>query len=61
MYLNLERNFLREHIMEWVPGFCERVADMAEFDFYRGIARMTKGFVVDDYETIVSLIALMGR
>ncbi len=51
-YLNMERDFLGKHIIKWVPEFCDKVTDMAKLDFYRGIARMTKGFVTDDYDRI---------
>jgi TorA maturation chaperone TorD len=51
-YLDMERGFLTDHIMKWVPRFCDKVVDVAEFDFYRGIARMTKGFLNEDYGKI---------
>ena len=51
-YLDLECEFLEEHITKWVPQFCNNVIDVAELDFYLGIARMTKGFVNDDHERI---------
>lgn len=54
-FIDAERRFLRKHILKWVPEFCDKVIAMAEFDFYRGIARMTKGFVSDDYERIRDL------
>ena len=54
-YLNMERDFLGEHIIRWVPGFCDKVIYMAESDFYRGIARITKGFITDDYEKVEGL------
>ncbi len=53
-YLNKERDFLGKHILKWVPGFCDKVIEMAELDFYRGTAKMTRGFITDDYERVES-------
>lgn len=47
-YLEAGRDFLRKHIAQWVPGFCEEMYNRAELDFYRGIALLTRGFVEYD-------------
>ena len=60
-YLNMEGDFLEEHITKWVPRFCDKVIDMAELDFYRGIARMTKGFITDDREKIEGFINMVKQ
>lgn len=43
-----ERAFLDAHLARWVPRFCDAMSDKAQLDFYRGIARMTKGVVLGD-------------
>lgn len=48
-YLEAGRDFLRNHVMPWVPGFCEKMYEGAELDFYKGIARLTRGFVEYDH------------
>jgi TorA maturation chaperone TorD len=60
-YLNTERDFLSEHIMKWIPGFCDKVVEIAELDFYRGIARMTKGFISDDCGKVEGLTDIEGQ
>jgi putative dimethyl sulfoxide reductase chaperone len=40
--------FLNEHLLKWVPLFCERMFEKAELDFYRGLARFTSGFLTYD-------------
>lgn len=55
-YLKKEGDFLEGHIAKWVPRFCDKVIDMATLDFYRGIAKMTKGFITDDREKIEGFI-----
>jgi TorA maturation chaperone TorD len=47
-----ERAFLEEHIARWVPRFCEVMEKEARLGFYEGIARMTKGFVLDEAEKV---------
>ena len=46
--LEKERAFLEHHIVRWIPRFCDVMLEEARIDFYRGIARLTKGFVLDD-------------
>ena len=47
-YLEAGRDFLKKHIVLWVPGFCEEMYNRAELNFYKGIARLTRGFVEYD-------------
>ncbi len=61
--LEKEVGFLNEHITAWVPRFCNLMVKEARTDFYRGIARLTKGFVMDDalraaeyLETVIALV-----
>jgi TorA maturation chaperone TorD len=55
-FLEQERAFLEEHITRWIPRFCEVMAQEARLDFYRGIARMTKGFVLDEAKKVAEFI-----
>lgn len=41
-------DFLKNHILQWVPRFCEEMYNRAELDFYKGIAHFTSGFVEYD-------------
>jgi len=47
-----QRAFFDQHLMNWVPSFCDDVEKMAETDFYRGIAQITRGFIVMEDEMI---------
>jgi len=47
-YLEVGRDFLRKHIVLWVPGFCEEMYNRAELNFYKGIAQLTGGFLEHD-------------
>jgi len=43
--LQLQREFLDEHILKWVPAFCDALYTYQRSDFYKGIAKLTKGFI----------------
>ena len=47
-YLEAGTDFLRKHVVQWVPVFCEEMYNRAGLDFYRGIAQLTRGFVEYD-------------
>jgi putative dimethyl sulfoxide reductase chaperone len=51
-----QQNFLEEHITLWIPRFCDVMFQESRNNFYRGIARMTKGFVSDEAEKAKQLV-----
>lgn len=55
-YLNLQKEFLREHILKWVPDLCLKLRDAATSSFYRSLAYLTSGFIALD-ERMPSQIA----
>jgi len=50
--LNIEKKFMEEHIIHWIPVFCERVIQEAELPFYREMAALTKSFITFEKEHI---------
>jgi DMSO reductase family type II enzyme chaperone len=46
--LQAQRDFLDNHLLQWVERFCEKVARSAWTDFFRGAAYVTEGFVAWD-------------
>jgi len=47
--LRREESFLEDHILQWVPRFCEEVLRETRItDFYRGVAQLTKGFLLQE-------------
>lgn len=44
-HLDVERRILVEHLMCWVPAFCDKVIEGAELPFYRDLAVLTKQFI----------------
>jgi TorA maturation chaperone TorD len=45
--VDAQRNFLREHLDRWAPAWCELVEQNARTDFYRGMARLCKGVLLE--------------
>ena len=55
-YLGLEREFISEHLIQWIPGFCDAVIKSSSIKFYKSIAELTKKFVIADKELIDDMI-----
>jgi putative dimethyl sulfoxide reductase chaperone len=54
--LRREQSFLQEHMLPWIPQFSDVMFQQAALDFYRGIGRMTKGFVRHDAHDVAGLV-----
>lgn len=44
-FLGLEQKFVDEHLKNWMPEFCNIMAEEAITSFYKGVALLTKGFL----------------
>lgn len=54
--LNLQKEYLNEHLLIWVPDFCDALTENKLSDFYKGIARLTKGFILLEEAVIEELL-----
>ena len=43
--LKIEKKFIEEHLIRWIPIFCEKVIREAELPFYREMAALTRNFM----------------
>jgi TorA maturation chaperone TorD len=43
--LNMEKKFIDEHLIKWLPVFCDKVISEAGLSFYREMARITRNFM----------------
>jgi TorA maturation chaperone TorD len=50
--LSVQKMFAEEHLLRWIPQFCEQVIARADLPFYREMARITNEFLDFDYESI---------
>jgi putative dimethyl sulfoxide reductase chaperone len=44
-FASLQQRFLQEHLLKWVPQFCELILDYPKTGFYRGVVRFLLGFL----------------
>ncbi|MBI5253700.1 MAG: molecular chaperone TorD family protein [Euryarchaeota archaeon] len=55
-YLEMQKEFLNEHLAAWVEKFCTKVEERAQYDFYRIMARLTREYVRLEQAEIESFI-----
>lgn len=55
--LIVQRNFLSDHLLAWVPMMTADMHRFAKTDFYRGLANITEGFLQIDNEFLDELFA----
>ena len=48
----VEKKFIEEHLIRWVPAFCEMVIQEAELPFYQAVAALTRSFIEFEMEEI---------
>jgi len=41
----IEKKFIEEHLVHWIPNFCEKVIQEAELPFYRSLGALTRSFI----------------
>jgi len=46
--VTVQKKFLEEHLIQWIPDFCENVTQQTELPFYRAVAELTRSFI--DFE-----------
>jgi len=46
--IGMQDSFLKQHLKVWIPGFCDLMFEEARLDLYRGLAKLTKGFLSQD-------------
>lgn len=59
--IELQKRFLKEHLTKWVPRLCDDILKAARLDFYKGVARMTKGFVSADVSLLDEMTERIGK
>ena len=45
-----QNNYLEQHLMNWVPYYCDQIIKQAKTTFYCGIAEIMRNFLAADYE-----------
>jgi TorA maturation chaperone TorD len=47
-----EERFLEEHLLRWIPAFCEQIRKFDTTSFYKGLVDITEGWIIYDRTTI---------
>ena len=55
--LGEQKNFVKRHLLNWVPRFCDDILKSAASDFYKAAAKITRGFMRLETAIIEDLIA----
>lgn len=55
--LKAERMFIDDHLIKWIPQFCNKVEAEAEMTFYSEMAKVTKDFIVLEQGSLDSYIS----
>jgi TorA maturation chaperone TorD len=50
--IEVERRFLNQHIIKWIPEFCKSVVERASLDLYRETARLTMDFILEEEDLL---------
>lgn len=48
--------FLAEHLLQWAPELADKVITHAQTDYFRGMAKLLKGFLILDGEALAELL-----
>ncbi|MCB2218739.1 MAG: molecular chaperone TorD family protein [Desulfobulbaceae bacterium] len=60
-YLNMADGFLSQHLLKWVPRLCQDLEQMANSDFYKGIAKITGELLEFEKETFSEMLKILAR
>jgi TorA maturation chaperone TorD len=61
MCLEVQRDFLSEHLAKWVPMLVADILMGARREFYKAIAKITKGYVEIDRQVVSEMIDGLSR
>ena len=48
----MEKKFIYDHLIKWIPAFCDKIITQAEISFYGDLADVTKDFITLESEEI---------
>ncbi len=46
----MEQKFLEQHLVNWVPYYCDKIMKQAQTGYYREIAEIIKDFLLAEYD-----------
>jgi len=55
-YLEMQRDFLGNHLRVWISEFTDRILNNTNTEFYKILAKLTENFIINDYEQFIDRI-----
>ncbi|MCS4541100.1 MAG: molecular chaperone TorD family protein [Euryarchaeota archaeon] len=55
-FLEMQKEFLTEHLITWAPKFCSKVKESSKHIFYKTIAKLTKEYIELEHKEMDLLI-----
>ena len=49
-----------EHLVQWAPRYCDALYEYKRSNFYKGVAKLTKGFILLDDVMLTELLESVG-
>lgn len=59
--LATQQEFYEHHLLSWIDEYCDVLENVAQTRFYRGVSKITRGFVKGDAEFISDLYDAVGE
>lgn len=59
--INLEAAFLGDHLLNWVPEFCQKTKEGSRMDFFKALAEVLVLLIKKDYEILEGLAVTLDR
>ena len=55
-YYQYQRNFLKDHLLPWIPQFAKGLSEISPSAFYKALAYLLEGYIKIDVEFLDSLL-----
>lgn len=59
--LLIQQNFLKDHLLNWVPSWADDVCKFSKTKFWSGFAIVTKSFLIDDFNRVEEILLLSNN
>jgi TorA maturation chaperone TorD len=56
----LETSFVKDHLVKWVPRFCDALLLHTRHDFFFGMGHLTKGFILNEAYRVAELMEVIA-
>ena len=58
-FLQMQEEFLEQHLSIWIPDFCESIINSTNNDFFKGMAFFTRDYINEDMKVVKEMSKLL--